>query len=668
MSVRDITVTDLVQVIVKIVLGTYRCTCNSGWTGRNCSQDIDECQHNPCEHGGTCNNTIGSYTCACQGFSGHNCENDINECQHTKCPHKNMHCVNSVGSYTCQCNAGWTGDHCDTDVNKCQHNPCLHGGTCHNRVGNYTCQCNAGWTGWNCSKDVNECSFMPRVCNNHGTCINNDGSYTCNCAAGWTDSHCSTDIDECKQHLGKNNATCTNVAGGYICHCNQGWHGSTCSEDINECENNPCQNEATCHNNVGSYECMCTDGWSGHHCDKDINECKLPNRCSGSHTCSNFPGGFLCSGRTESTTSYDLTSSHPFVSQSYVSFISLECFTNVWKIRIYLPELYKRHTDFDPTDIYLGKAGCEGYRSGDYLIINHQYNDCLTRHTLTARSDVYSNTLVYALRDANYEFIIRDYRFRIDLECRMNIHETVSQHFIETQNQVRTRSNNPRISGQGHYAISMTFYTDLNFLHPLIDNYVMTNNPLSADIGEDIYVKLATLVSDPDVKMRVDSCYTLPSPGAGENLKLYLIRNACASDISSRVLYITPHETRFVFRDFEYSTDQDNLYLYCTVTFCNTTDNSSVCDQQCHQRMVRSIVTAPQGYRAMLTTSGVIPRHIGRRRKVAGKPDVANPIGQTKNIGIDGDIFTIAVLVGMMVLSVSAVLLMVRRRLNRESE
>ncbi|KAL3848340.1 hypothetical protein ACJMK2_019208, partial [Sinanodonta woodiana] len=55
--------------------GSYVCTCPNGLTGPTCSIDVNECLQDVCRNGGTCRNTFGSYSCICpQGFTGLNCQ------------------------------------------------------------------------------------------------------------------------------------------------------------------------------------------------------------------------------------------------------------------------------------------------------------------------------------------------------------------------------------------------------------------------------------------------------------------------------------------------------------------------------------------------------------------------------------------------------------------
>ncbi len=50
------------------------CECDAGYTGDPCV-DIDECNPNPCQNGGTCTDGINEYTCECiEGYTGNSCE------------------------------------------------------------------------------------------------------------------------------------------------------------------------------------------------------------------------------------------------------------------------------------------------------------------------------------------------------------------------------------------------------------------------------------------------------------------------------------------------------------------------------------------------------------------------------------------------------------------
>lgn len=58
----------------------------------------------------------------------------------------------------------------------------------------------------------------------------------------------------------------------------------------------------------------------------------------------------------------------------------------------------------------------------------------------------------------------------------------------------------------------------------------------------------------------------------------------CVIDPNAGILSQNTHETRFFFQDFEYSTNQNSLYLHCNATFCKSNDYSAACEQTCHHK------------------------------------------------------------------------------------
>ncbi|XP_062831335.1 epidermal growth factor-like protein 6 isoform X4 [Anolis carolinensis] len=96
-----------------------KCKCFPGFTGKTCSQDIDECATGKaiCSFNRKCVNTFGSYYCRCQvGYElkyvngRYNCL-DINECT-ANISMCNFHaeCLNTQGSFKCKCKAGYRGN------------------------------------------------------------------------------------------------------------------------------------------------------------------------------------------------------------------------------------------------------------------------------------------------------------------------------------------------------------------------------------------------------------------------------------------------------------------------------------------------------------------------------------------------------------------------------
>lgn len=74
-------------------------------------EDVNECDlmPNSCQNGGTCLNTQGGYNCVCvNGWSGDDCSKNIDDCVDAAC-HQGSTCHDRVASFYCECPPGRTG-------------------------------------------------------------------------------------------------------------------------------------------------------------------------------------------------------------------------------------------------------------------------------------------------------------------------------------------------------------------------------------------------------------------------------------------------------------------------------------------------------------------------------------------------------------------------------
>lgn len=148
---------------------------SSGYEGRLCESNINNCKPDPCHHG-TCVDGIASYTCNCEpGYTGYRCENQLNECHSNPCQNSGK-CVDLVNKYICQCQhgtsgEGWcisnsavfvtlgfvcyilkkvfashTGTNCEINFDDCASNPCDYG-ICKDGINRYECVCKPGFSG-----------------------------------------------------------------------------------------------------------------------------------------------------------------------------------------------------------------------------------------------------------------------------------------------------------------------------------------------------------------------------------------------------------------------------------------------------------------------------------------------------------------------------------------
>ncbi|KAK6012443.1 calcium binding EGF domain protein, partial [Ostertagia ostertagi] len=253
----------------------------------NCPRsDKNECLDKPCHWLAHCQNTLGSYECACfPGFhgDGYQCA-DIDECSMSKytCP-QNSVCVNLPGTYFCNCTEGFAPkglplEKC-ADINECEMNlhNCGENQMCQNTVGGYTCvdRCSLGYEylDGECV-DVDECR-LENVCDPRCRmyqysrripmqmrCRSNRRRNPLRTVyyqqLAITD--CSQQEDICDRH-----AFC--IKSLKLCLCQTGYVGDgiTCN-DVNECASveSPCANQTghRCVNINGGYIC----------CDDDVDD------------------------------------------------------------------------------------------------------------------------------------------------------------------------------------------------------------------------------------------------------------------------------------------------------------------------------------------------------------------------------------------------------------
>ncbi|KAF5891230.1 neurogenic locus notch protein 2-like, partial [Clarias magur] len=75
-------------------------------------------------------------------FTGRLCSENIDDCNPKPCHHGV--CKDGIAMFTCECELGWQGQICNQQYNECISDPCQNGGRCLDLVNNYQCICQPG--------------------------------------------------------------------------------------------------------------------------------------------------------------------------------------------------------------------------------------------------------------------------------------------------------------------------------------------------------------------------------------------------------------------------------------------------------------------------------------------------------------------------------------------
>ena len=122
-----------------------------------------------------------------------NCSDEIDECEPNPCQH-NGSCADLIADFNCNCTENYTGRFCEHKISSCTPNPCRNNGTCSKENNNFTCTCAPGFGGILCDnittlgfngssfmnftleKQMFELSFQFRTTLNHGLLAADPGS------------------------------------------------------------------------------------------------------------------------------------------------------------------------------------------------------------------------------------------------------------------------------------------------------------------------------------------------------------------------------------------------------------------------------------------------------------------------------------------------------------
>ena len=230
--------------------GTPGCRCDE-W----CEQaNVDICDPNPCQNGGTCtDNGDKSYTCDCTdtGFTGNNCDSKC-----WGCPKFGFAWPGSGTSYNslneakaaCEeivANGGVCGG--VTDYYGSEEIYYVYTESGYNQgLSNYLETWNQDYTAWEynmnaCNVDLDSCPSKidpcnPNPCQNNGICDGTLGlsDYTCDCSnTDFNGNNCEiSKPDPCDPNPCQNGGICSgNLGEGFKCDCSStGFDGTTCSE------------------------------------------------------------------------------------------------------------------------------------------------------------------------------------------------------------------------------------------------------------------------------------------------------------------------------------------------------------------------------------------------------------------------------------------------------
>ncbi|KAI3386043.1 hypothetical protein SNEBB_001847 [Seison nebaliae] len=191
----------------------YQCECKQGFTGIDCSENVDDCVNNPCGMEAKCVDLVGGYVCLWEKLDGDTLIGEnMNQLEKVKCTVNNepnqffpvefnerfyYQCTPQGLAVPKSCHVGyfWNKNEMaclDTPEEvDCKKLTCNAYQVCrrNNETNMAECVCKQGRTGEDCMKVINFCE--PNPCASGGICLPYSTGFNCMCPNNFIHSDCS---------------------------------------------------------------------------------------------------------------------------------------------------------------------------------------------------------------------------------------------------------------------------------------------------------------------------------------------------------------------------------------------------------------------------------------------------------------------------------------------
>ncbi|XP_006977031.1 CUB and zona pellucida-like domain-containing protein 1 [Peromyscus maniculatus bairdii] len=301
--------------------------------------------------------------------------------------------------------------------------------------------------------------------------------------------------------------------------------------------------------------------------------------------------------------STDYANSYRGFSASYTSIYtddvnttSLSCASD--KMRVIISKSYLQSLNYNENNLQLNDPTCRPSVS-NVVEFSIPLHECGTVKKIEDHTISYTNIITFTESPIS-AVITRQKHLQIVVTCEMEYNSTVEILYITEDDVIQNQSV------LGKYNTSMALYESNSFENQIEES------PYYVDLNQTLYVQVGLHTSDPGLVLFLDTCRASPTSDFASPT-YDLISGGCSQDETCQVYPLLGHYGRFQFNAFKFLRHLSSVYLKCKILICDTSDETSRCNQGCVSRRKRDV----SSYK-WKTDSVIGPIRLKRDRSASG--------------------------------------------------